>query len=912
MLCNRSPQCWISRERQRRDMEAARSPKLQLIVNSLNSRTQSRAIIASCCWGLLPVQAAHCQNGQAIASSLHICATGVQTGFDGRRRNAFTNLAVLFATESRPRLERSCRQQLCETETKRACCESLGQFRAEATEERCNSFIDFFRAEVNNIRSLMSGSSAQPPPGIDPLSGSSPSLLHFTGIKQGHIEEIVKCLHTAIGLSDSALKSYWKDTVKRLFRGASKHKVTATEKQRVKNRTMPMGHHEHCNKCYSVHCKVPVQISISCMVIKCRKNCGAVLHMCKEEEHELLCPNETVPCLNTDYGCPLTMLRHRLAKHLEVCPASVVSCSQEWNRWPVSETDLAFYRNISENQQTELHLDVAMALRDQELLFQSIKMKDIFPEWMVQDPAPQDIAAEVNGPAGEAACSLDCGEFTENGFTSMEENELSQEERDALAKSADLESIQNFSTWDSIFKKEMGGCTQTVKKLNKKEEKGKRKEEQESSNCQRESRDYHHVQENAASSMNGETGLAPWQDGALERASKELNISDYNMYLVHNGAMLINFGQLAACTPREKDFVYGNLEPIEVKTVRSFNVPTSYRAKRTYLKDPTTKAKTKHQSVDTADLGMSVEDLPKFDEVSATLLCCLEKEMKGHLISESTGTDGLYVDIGTQTYNFDSAPFKTDVSLSNVIAGKPCGLHVHIEAESVTRRHNKSSSAFSYMCGHFFRRDEYRSHFRNVHSDIQACLNGWFQQRCPLAYLGCTFTQTRFHPAGHQATVKYCQDVSTFVIQPDVPSSLSEGRTTFSPQRNHARNLDPLSSLPLEILQHIAGYLDSFTLSQLSQVSHLMREVCATLLQERGMVSLKWEKKTYSHGGSSWKCRKKVWEFSSLFSSVDRWSFSNISTLSDHLKTCSFYQREERTEPVALAGLGEVRDKGET
>eukprot|EP00064_Thunnus_orientalis_P006627 superscaffoldBa00000698_g6645 len=563
----------------------------------------------------------------------------------------------------------------------------------------------------------------------------------------------------------------------------------------VKSRKMPVGHHEHCSKCYNAHCQVPVQISVSCMVIKCRKNCGATLHMCKEEEHQLLCPNETVPCLNADYGCPLTMLRHRLAKHLEVCPASVVSCSQEWNRWPVSEADLPFYRNISENQQTELHLDAAMALRDQKLLFQSIKMKDIFPELIVEDAAPQDIAAGVNDPADEAACSLHCGEFTENGYTGMEERELSQEERDALAKNKDVESIQSYSSWERIFKKEMGGCTQTVKNLNKKEEKGKGKEEQDSSNCQRESRDSHQVQENAvvASSMNGgrghgqgATGLAPWQDGVLERVGKELNIADYNMYLVHNGAMLINFGQLAACTPREKDFVYGNLEPIEVKTIRSFNVPTSYRARRSFLKDPTHKAKTTHQSVDTADLGVSVEDLPKCDEVSATLLCCLEKELKGY-----------------------------------------------------------------------------------------------------------------------QATIKYCQDVSTFVIQPEVSSSLCESRKTFSPQRNHARNLDPLSSLPLEILQHIAGYLDSFTLSQLSQVSHLMREVCATLLQERGMVSLKWEKKTYSHGGSSWKCRKKVWEFSSLFSSVDRWSFSNIASLSDHLKTCSFYQREERTEPVALACLGE-------
>lgn len=31
--------------------------------------------------------------------------------------------------------------------------------------------------------------------------------------------------------------------------------------------------------------------------------------------------------------------------------------------------------------------------------------------------------------------------------------------------------------------------------------------------------------------------------------------------------------------------------------------------------------------------------------------------------------------------------------------------------------------------------------------------------------------------------------------------------------------------------------------------------------------------------------------------------------MSDHLKSCLFYQREERIEPVALACLGELRHK---
>lgn len=633
---------------------------------------------------------------------------------------------------------------------------------------------------------------------------------------------------------------------------------------------MPRHRHEHCDKCYSAHCQLPLHISL-CVVIKCPKNCGSVFHMCKQEEHRLLCPNETVPCLNSFYGCPLSMPRSRLAKHLGVCPASVVCCSQDWNRWPATETDLTFYKNVSESLQSEENLDLATALRDQELLFQSIKMKNIFPELTLQDPVPQESPAVANGHAEEASCSLVCGELSKDGCTVIEVKELSQEEREALATSRNVEGIENYTSWEKMFNKEMDGCKETAKNLGKINEKGK--EEPESSSCQGRTRNSELNRGNdavAVPNMNGASGLAPWQDGILERLSREVNIAEYNMYLVHNGAMLINFGQLAACTPREKDFVYGSLEPIEVKSVRTFNIPTSYRAKRHHLKDPARKTETKHQSVDTADLGDSAEDFPECDEVSTTLLCSLEKELKGHSISESTGTDGLYVDVGTQTYHFAAAPFQKDASLADVIANKPQQLHLQVQSESVTRRHNKTSSAFSYMCGHFFRRDEYRHHFRNVHCDIQASLSGWFQQRCPLAYLGCTFTQTRFGPAGQQAAIKFCRGVTTFVLQPEVASSLRKGEKAQSPERNVGHDADPLSCLPLEILQQIAAYLDSFTLSQLSLVSRLMREVCAMLLQERGMVSLKWERKTYSHGGSSWKCRKKVSLFLRLLKS---WAF---------------------------------------
>lgn len=71
------------------------------------------------------------------------------------------------------------------------------------------------------------------------------------------------------------------------------------------------------------------------------------------------------------------------------------------------------------------------------------------------------------------------------------------------------------------------------------------------------------------------TGQAPWQEGVMERLKEELTPQEYNMYVVHHGRMLMAFGQIQACTPREKDFVYGSLEPIPVQTLRSFKVRTS-------------------------------------------------------------------------------------------------------------------------------------------------------------------------------------------------------------------------------------------------------------------------------------------------------------------------------------------------
>ncbi|KAK3555261.1 hypothetical protein QTP86_014873 [Hemibagrus guttatus] len=611
--------------------------------------------------------------------------------------------------------------------------------------------------------------------------------------------------------------------------------------------------HKHCESCHYRRCKVPTENSVSCMIINCRLLCGASFHMCKEDEHILLCPNEKVPCINAHYGCPLTMCRSKLAKHLEVCPASVVVCSMEWNRWPIEEAEPPeFYKNIFKENYTQEPLDLSMALRDQRHLFQSLKMKTLFPE-LIEKIEEKSVIQELEGAVGgvpkdaqEALTSI-----SDLSGLEPEERELTQEEREAIARDTNISGIERYDIWERMFSMEMSGCKQTVKSLGTNP---------------------------ASSSKELKPQANPSKlDILKEETETTTGNSDtftymphFNPYEMDEDKFLIAASLYACDTRPIKTFVYEHLEPMKIKTVRTFKIPTSFKARPSRIRNPS-HYKKDSKAVDTADLSTEMDEMPKWDEVQATLLCSLEKELRGHLIAESSAADALLKDEGTQTYDFYSAPFKADASLADLTADTALQLHVQIQTESVTNRHNKCSSAFTYLCSHPYRRDEFSSHYKNVHSDIQFCLNGWFEHRCPLAYLGCTFNQRQLRPFTHKAIVSYDKDLSTFTLRPEVPSILYEGVAKVTTERKQARNQDALSKLPFEVLIHIAGFLDSFTLSQLALVSRLMREVCGVLLQERGMVSLKWEKKMYSHGGWCWRARHKVWEFSNLFYPVDNW-----------------------------------------
>lgn len=124
---------------------------------------------------------------------------------------------------------------------------------------------------------------------------------------------------------------------------------------------------------------------------------------------------------------------------------------------------------------------------------------------------------------------------------------------------------EKYDICEMMFSMEKGGCAVAQAEAGRKDSGVKDKKDTEKDGAAK----------NCPPPDTSKTGQAPWQEGVLERLGQELSPQEYNMYVVHHGRMLLTFGQIQACTPRDKDFVYGSLEPIPVQTLRSFKVMIS-------------------------------------------------------------------------------------------------------------------------------------------------------------------------------------------------------------------------------------------------------------------------------------------------------------------------------------------------
>lgn len=99
------------------------------------------------------------------------------------------------------------------------------------------------------------------------------------------------------------------------------------------------------------------------------------------------------------------------------------------------------------------------------------------------------------------------------------------------------------------------------------------------------------------------------------------------------------------------------------------------------------------------------------------------------------------------------------------------------------------------------------------------------------------------------------QQLKCFNLRPtNLPGSPSDSSPAQDNEGEHLGG-DSLSTLPFEVLCHMATFLDSLSLCQLALVSRLMRQVCFSLLHERGMVTLRWGRKACTQGRFKWEAK---------------------------------------------------------
>lgn len=540
--------------------------------------------------------------------------------------------------------------------------------------------------------------------------------------------------------------------------------------------------HNHCLGCVKVwKCSTRPQKERGCNIVWCDAECGARFHVCKLREHLLLCPNVKVPCINSVNGCSAWLLRGEMGTHLRRCPASVVHCTMEWNRWPTQE-------GAPPPCGTPTQLDVALALRDQRALGSRPNAR------MGSSTSVQKPAAPTFGYGFQRS-----DETNQNCDLMMQV--LSHDGCDA--------------PWET--KKVPPGLQRSV--------------------CSELYRASRQATESLTAALTVITGHAAARNVCCSVNGASSAPSDAPVVL--NGILHHGSPKADGVTRANRDGLNGsiNLNGVIASESRS----------------------------------QCNKDL---------------KAKNGDATHETSG-------------GCSSSPLVLDLNL-----------------ECITRYQPKPKSMYTFLCDQDFRRDEYAWHYQNVHGDIHGGLNGWLEQRCPLAQYGCTFSRRRLFPSPAGSALVHNDILESFGLRfplpacaehepdPDVTNvcadrSLRMPAKILGQQNGVSKDLAKalsarvsFSSLPFEVLQHIARFLDSFSLCNFALVSRITRDVCRSLLEARGMVILQWEKRD-----GHWRVSHKRWCFSTAFSPIHEWCFSEDSNMSNHLMRCPFFLRNVKSAP---------------
>ena len=537
----------------------------------------------------------------------------------------------------------------------------------------------------------------------------------------------------------------------------------------------------------------------------------------------MLCPLQTVPCINAVSGCDKMMLRKDLVTHLRSCPANIITCTQEWNRWPLHCRDR--WKNVPFRQRNPLalpgQLDYELALRDQKMVGDFYKvprrtklaLRNNLTRRFPALPLPPNIGRQSN-PTDRSARSLKEHVKFEVG----DENILDR----AVYGVAKL-FLKNQENQEKRWKEDLNQAIQRTGKPVPKRY---------------------------------------WEYPELERGNihkhcaycYDINCDIKNRIMMENCDDFPDDETWSQCCavmacPWDCGAVYHHCKAFEHKMICPL-----YEEEGEFDWMSKDKVKKKKEKKKAPEAPKRFPDL-----LTGPTLC--PPSVRPSRVAPPPPPPPPSLD---QPMRFD------------------------LRIETVTRLQQKPRAMFTFLCGQDLRRDQWEDHCRDVHSEIHGGLNNWLEARCPLSTYGCSYSSRRLYPGTDPAAkIVYSQDLKSFGVRP-ASFELTPG----------SKDCLTLTDLPVELLQLVFSYLDSWTLSSLALVSTRLRDLVSGLLDTKGCVALQWEKvDTEGIGGSRWEVSYKRWFFSSHFSGVTRWGMEDVGDVSDHLQTCPYNIRTQHTSP---------------
>jgi len=603
---------------------------------------------------------------------------------------------------------------------------------------------------------------------------------------------------------------------------------------------MEEDNHEHCQHCYKANCNA----TKVCKLVFCE--CGFRFHECKSKEHSLLCYKETVRCPNAFYGCPAKLKRSKISNHLVVCPASIIFCTMQWNRYPLySKSRLSWVPFFQPNPVlVKGHLDVELALRDQKVLQEMFKKRlrkgkakvDILRSNNCKDSEDGDKNSKnVDTRRIDMAVALSALEHKLKPLKFISEasrGNLDASSHDHTLKTKMKEEdftlqlrVNDFESGSEMLRPDSPRAavlcdnitsTSRITTNNKDEKQLIERDEEISSGAT------HIAYDNANDNDNGNGNDASENTReilriCLENNKETIKASDYQ------------------CNQNIKSITTGNNRG-------TYCQPTSTTNNLLISKNNHEPNSESTRISTQEELETKIETTPSFEQKESSMIAETKADKK--LCQEIEGINQEYQDL-------PKPPKFADIYLK-----EPLGLNVMLET---LPKFQKQAPLYSIPCNQVFRRNEYGCHFKNVHSEIHGGLNGWVEHRCPFAQYGCTFIHHRLLPNDQCGRVTFDKELGTFGVRHCIPNKDDEPFNKDCPHHiTMETNHDHFSSLPLEILESIADMLDGFTLCHLSRTSKLLRQVCQRVLEKKGLVSFVWEKRIYDNGSWSWRVRHKV------------------------------------------------------